>query len=95
MARTGFTRDRLEGDARTVRDIRSRHDDQINSFKNLVNALQEDWSGNAHDAYQQKFAGMQSMFTNFSENLGAYAEFLDNYARDMSDVDTAYANKLR
>jgi len=87
MATILVTPDRLEEDARQVRLIRDAHDNEMARFRKLVDGLSAEWKGGAHDAYVAQFNGMQGTFEKFSETVGEYALFMENYAKRMRELD--------
>ena len=87
MALIQVTPDTLLARASEVRTLRATHDETIAKLRKLVRALNENWKGEAQDAFVNKFEGMQSTFNNFSEMLEGYAKLMDTAARKLQTTD--------
>lgn len=89
MAIIQVTPELLTAKASEVRGLKSNHDETMTKLRNLVLALNENWKGEAQDAFVAKFESMQSTFTNFSEMLEGYAKLMDIAAREIQNTDQA------
>jgi WXG100 family type VII secretion target len=87
MAIIQVTPELLQGKATEVRGLRSDHDGTIAKLTNLVHALNEQWKGEAQDAFVAKYDSMQTTFKNFSELLEGYAKLMDTTARELQSTD--------
>ena len=89
MALIQVTPETLSAKAAEVRTHRANHDDTMAKLRTLVRALNENWKGEAQDAFLSKFEGMQPTFNNFSELLESYAKLMDTAARELQNADQA------
>ena len=87
MAIIQVTPELLNGKASEVRSLKATHDDTMAKLRSLVLALNENWKGEAQDAFVAKFESMQSTFTNFSEMLDNYATMMDTSAKTLREAD--------
>lgn len=89
MAVIQVTPELLQAKANEVRSLRNNHDETMASLKNLIMALNEQWKGEAQDAFVAKYESMQPVFTNFSEMLEGYAQLMDTAAKELQATDQA------
>ena len=87
MAIIQVTPELLQGKATEVRGLKQNHDDTMQKLNNLVRALNEQWKGEAQNAFVAKFDSMQAQFKNFSEMLEGYAKLMDTAAREIQNTD--------
>lgn len=87
MAIIQVTPELLQSKATEVRSLKSNHDETMQKLNNLVHALNEQWKGEAQNAFVAKFDSMQSQFKNFSEMLEGYAKLMDTAARELQSTD--------
>lgn len=95
MAIIQVTPELLNGKATEVRGLKSTHDETMAKLRSLVQALNEQWKGEAQDAFVAKFESMQSTFTNFSEMLEGYAKLMDTAARELQSTDQALKGTMQ
>lgn len=84
----------LTGKASEVRQLRAQHDEVMAKMKTLVHSLNEQWKGEAQDAFVAKFDSMQSTFTNFSEMLENYAQMMDTSAKTLQETDQSLKSAI-
>lgn len=84
----------LTGKASEVRQLRAQHDEVMAKMKTLVHSLNEQWKGEAQDAFVAKFDSMQSTFTNFSEMLESYAQMMDTSAKTLQETDQSLKSAI-
>lgn len=89
MAIIQITPELLTAKAAEVRRLRSSHDDVMAQMKTLVHGLNDQWKGDAQNAFVAKFDSMQASFTSFSEMLEGYASLMDTASREMSATDAS------
>ena len=53
-------------------------DDTLKQIKNIINALEADWTSDTSDTIRSKITGMQPKFDSYREVIESYAKFLDN-----------------
>ena len=87
MAIIQVTPELLQGKATEVKGLRSNHDETMQKLTNLVRALNEQWKGEAQDAFLAKFDDMQMQFKNFSEMIEGYATLMETAARELQSTD--------
>lgn len=67
-------------------------DDTLKQIKNIINALEADWTSDASDTIRSKINGMQKKFDSYREVIESYAKFLDNtvdqYEKTESDLQS-------
>ncbi len=95
MAIIQVTPELLSGKASEVRTLKQNHDETMRQLNNLIMALNENWKGEAQDAFVAKYQSMQSTFTNFSEMLEGYAKLMDTAARELQNTDQALKNTMQ
>lgn len=94
MALIQVTPDLLEAKATEVRNLRTEHDEVMTKLKTLVHALNEQWKGEAQDAFVAKFDSMESTFTNFSEMIEGYATLMDTSAKTLREADESLKSSI-
>ena len=94
MAIIQVTPELLESKAGEVRNLKSLHDELMAKMKTLVHSLNEQWKGEAQDAFVAKFDSMQPTFTNFSEMLESYAKIMDTSAKTLREADQALKSSI-
>lgn len=87
MALIQVTPELLTGKAGEVRTLKATHDDTMAKLRTLVLSLNENWKGEAQDAFVAKFESMQTTFTNFSTMLESYAKLMETAANEMQNTD--------
>lgn len=87
MAIIQVTPELLEGKANEVMQLKGQHEEVISKLTNLVHGLNEQWKGEAQDAFVSKYDSMQSQFKNLSEILEGYSKLMTDYAKDMRQLE--------
>lgn len=95
MAIIQVTPELLMSKSNEVRNLKSNHDETIAKLRQLVLALNEQWKGEAQDAFVAKFESMQPTFTNFSEMLERYAQLMDTAAKELQATDQTLKGKIQ
>ena len=95
MAIIQVTPEVLTSKATEVRTLKSTHDDTMAKLRSLILSLNENWKGEAQDAFVSKFESMQSSFTNFSEMLESYAKLMDTAARELQNTDQTLKSTMQ
>lgn len=91
----GLSPEMLSARAKEVRNLRGEYDETIRRLRNIVNSLNEVWSGDSQTAFVQMFEEAQPTFTKFSNGLEQYAATMDASVADMINTDQARASKNR
>lgn len=86
----------MRSNAATLRNLRGTHDENINAIGNLIrNMCNTDvFTGEAANAYLNRYDSMQATFQNFSQLLEEFATDLDSVASNFTDTDTTLASAL-
>ena len=95
MAIIQVTPEMLTAKASEVRALKSTHDETMSKLRSLVMGLNENWKGEAQDAFVAKYESMQSTFTNFSEMLEGYAKLMDTAARELQNTDQSLRSTMQ
>ena len=94
MALIQVTPDLLNGKATELRSIKADHDQAMARMRTLVLGLNDQWKGDAQDAFLAKYESMQSTFQAFSEMIEGYATLMNTTANGMQDSDTGLASTI-
>lgn len=95
MAIIQVTPELLMSKSNEVRNLKSNHDETMAKLRQLVLALNEQWKGEAQDAFVAKFESMQPTFNNFSEMLERYAQLMDTAAKEIQATDQTLKGKIQ
>ena len=95
MAIIQVTPELLMSKSNEVRNLKSNHGETMAKLRQLVRALNEQWKGEAQDAFVAKFESMQPTFTNFSEMLERYAQLMDTAAKELQATDQTLKGKIQ
>lgn len=85
----------LRGKASDVRAIRGQHDEAMSKLDALILNLEEVYSSESQKAFVERYQGMKTTFTQFSELLEKYASDLDLAAKSFEDLDMGLAAQNR
>ncbi len=80
--------------AQEVRSLREDHDQIMAKLSSIIMNLNEQWRGEAQDAFVAKYESMQSTFRNFSEMLEDYAALMDKAARELQLTDQSIGDRI-
>ena len=83
--------DLLRGKASDVRTIRGQHDEAMQKLDALIMSLEEVYNSDSQRAFVERYQGMKTTFTQFSELLEKYAADLDTAAKSFEDLDVQLA----
>ncbi len=61
-----------------IRNHNQTLDDKLKQIKNIINALESDWTSDTSDTIRAKISAMQPKFDSYREVIESYAKFLDN-----------------
>ena len=87
MAVIKVSPDMLQSRASEVRGFRSDHEQTIQRLTNLINGLNDVWTGDAQNAFVERYRSMEATFKNFSEMLEGYAKLMDTAANQLRETD--------
>lgn len=90
---------RLSGDEMRGRaaEYRSHSEDlksQIDAIAQMMNALQEEWHGQASKSFNDQFENLKPSFIQMSELLGTLGQQLDQAAKIMEETDQKIASQF-
>ena len=94
MAEIRISPDMLTSRASEVRGLRGEHEQTIQRLTNLVNGLNDIWTGEAQNAFVERYRSMEATFKNFSELLEGYAKLMDTAANQMRETDQALKGQM-
>lgn len=94
MALIQVTPDLLTGKATELRGLRSQHDENMAKMRTLIMGLNDIWKGDAQTAFVNKYEGMQSTFTQFSQMIEDYAKLMETAANKLQETDTSLAGTM-
>ena len=83
MASIKITPELLRGKASELKGLQNEHEAVMSKITSMVNGLNEQWTGEAQQAFQQSFEGMKPTFTRF-------VEILANYSNKMNEIGRAH-----
>ena len=95
MAMIQVTPELLTAKAGEVKTLKSTHDETMAKLNTLVHGLNENWKGEAQDAFVAKFDSMQAQFKSFSEMLEGYATLMETAARELQATDQSLKGKMQ
>ena len=94
MALIQVTPDMLRSKARELRNLRGQHDDSMNQIRSLVNGINDQWKGEAQQAYVDKFNSMEGTFKQFTEMLENFALLMESSANTIEQADIDSKNRI-
>jgi WXG100 family type VII secretion target len=83
MALIKVTPESLEGQSKELLNKKTEHEQVYANIKKLVNALVNDWQGEAQSAFLQSFTQKEVVFRQFSEEIEKFANFMTQAAQKM------------
>ena len=94
MALIQVTPEMLRNKARELMKLKEQHDETMNKIRTLVNGINEQWKGEAQQAYVDRFNGMESTFKQFSESLKTFSDLMKTSADDLEQADQGARNRI-
>lgn len=85
----------LNGKAVEIRGLKSDHDETTAKLRSLTLGLNENWKGEAQDAFVAKYESMQSSFNSFSDMLEGYAKLMDTAAKELQNTDQTLKSAMQ
>jgi WXG100 family type VII secretion target len=83
MALIKVTPESLEAQAKDLLSKKAEHEQVYANIKKLVNALVNDWQGEAQTAFLNSFTQKDPLFRQFSEETEKFAQFMNQAAQKM------------
>lgn len=87
MANIKITPELLRGKSGELRGLQGEHEAVMQRINSLVGSLNEQWSGEAQQAFQQSYESMRPTFQRFLEILQNYSVKMDEAAAAMEATD--------
>ena len=94
MALIQVTPDMLRGKADELSKLREEHEATMNQIKSLVNGINDQWKGEAQQAYVDKFNSMEGTFNQFKEMLESFANLMRSSANTIEQADIDSKNRI-
>ena len=94
MALIQVTPDMLRSKATELMKLKEQHDETMNRIRSLVNGINDQWKGEAQQAYVERFNGMESTFRQFSETLKNFSDLMTASANDLEQADQGARNRI-
>lgn len=89
MAIIQITPESLKSESTSLRTLKSEHEAEMKKLRQLVLSLNEQWKGEAQDAFVSKYMELQPQFTKFIELLEGHARLMDTSAQELENTDKA------
>ena len=83
MAQLRIDYDGLEENKATIEQARDEYEELIAKIENTVNSINENWEGQAAEAYKEQFEELRG------EAIDKITELLNNIAQQLSDVTSS------
>ena len=87
MPRIQITPEILETQAKQLREKRDRHDQNYQAIKQHITSLQDEWQGEAQQAFYNRFNQSEPQMRQFAEELEKFAMLMDQVARTMRQAE--------
>ncbi len=84
----------LRAQASKIRQYRRQHIQIMNRLKTLILSLNEDWKGEAQEAFVAKYQSMNVSFKDFDEMLDKYAKLMIKVADEMEQTDRELGSRI-
>ncbi|MBR0316837.1 MAG: WXG100 family type VII secretion target [Synergistaceae bacterium] len=89
-----LTPEQLRSEAGKLRDERTSLDEAVNKIKSFVESLESGWHGKAQQAFVKSFNEKETIYRKFSEDMGAFQAFMEDYANTMENADASAPSGL-
>ena len=83
MPRIQITPETLQGQAKDLRGKKTQHEDVYQQIKQLVASLEQEWQGEAQQAFYNSFAQKEPLFRQFAEEMEKFAQLMEQVAERM------------
>ncbi|MCH3957506.1 MAG: WXG100 family type VII secretion target [Olsenella sp.] len=90
-----ITPDQMRSRANEYRTEASNVGDVISRMDSLLNALQEEWEGEASRAYESRFQELRPGFVKAQDLINEIAQSLDATAQSLEETDSNIAAQFR
>ena len=90
-----ITPDQMRGRAGEFRTEGSNFEEVINKMQNLINALQEEWEGEASVKFAQQFDALKPSFNDRRQLIDDIGGQLDATANALEQLDQEIAGKFQ
>ena len=92
MARIRITPQTMRTRAKQYRDERDRVNNVIKTMDSLLETLQQEWEGEATQAYVRRFGEVRPAFVDAAKLIDEINIALENTAKTLEQTDQAIAN---
>jgi len=89
MANIQVTPDLLRGKSDELRGLKEEHEAVMLRITNLINGLNDQWTGPAQEAFVTSFTGMKPTFDNLVNILQGYSDLMGKAAQEYESTDQA------
>jgi len=83
----------LKGKEQEVKELMSRHEENLASLARIIASLDEVWKGKAQTSFVQKYEGMQPTLKQFTTIMDEYARDMERTANEMIAKDQELASQ--
>jgi len=94
MALIQVTPDMLRSKANELMRLKEQHDETMNKIRTLVHGINDQWKGDAQQAYVNKFDSMEGTFKQFSESLKNFSDLMTASANELEQADQQARNRI-
>ena len=89
-----LTPELLKGEAQKLSTQRDQLTEAVGKIKTLVDGLESGWHGKAQQAFVNSFNEKKTTYDKFAEDMGAFYQFLTQYAQAMEAADSESTSQL-
>ena len=94
MATIKITPESLRGQADKLEGYNTTHEQNYSQMKSLVEGLQAEWEGGAHDAFFASFEGNKAQFEKFEQDVASFVSRMRAAANEMEQAEEAVKAKM-
>ena len=95
MADIKITPDALEGEAVRLQGYIAQHEANMKNIKDLMNNLENQWTGEAQQAFYNQFNAQDRLFNNFVSTLDRFRQIMTLAAQTMRESDEYLQNQIK
>lgn len=94
MAIIQVTPETLRSEATKVRTYKEEHQSEMSKLRTLILNLNEQWKGEAQDAFVSKYMELQPKFEQFITDLENHALLMEKAATELETTDKALKSTI-
>jgi len=95
MASIKITPELLRGKSGELKGLKGDHEGVMTRITSLVNGLNDQWSGEAQQAFINSFTEMKPVFDNFVRIIQGYADLMEKAAIEMEAADQEIKSSIQ